>query len=224
MCKILLLTFLLGITASTAIAQDPVQVDSKHYKILFENDQVRVLKIHYNPKEKSVMHEHPASVVVFLSNSKNRFTLADGTTTDNAGKAGQVGYSEAEKHLPENVGSTPVNAILVELKGEPATTSTKVDLDPVEVDPEHHKVEIENDRVRVLRIKFKPHDKTREHEHPDAVAIFLTSGPSKFTLADGKTREASRKAGEAVWAAGEKHMVENPGNKPAEVILVELKK
>ncbi len=54
MRRVFFLTFF-AITAPIALAQDPVNVDAKHYKVMFENDQVRVLKIHYNPKEKSVM-------------------------------------------------------------------------------------------------------------------------------------------------------------------------
>ena len=46
-------------TAAPAMAQDPAKVDAKHYKLEFENDQVRVLRITYGPGEKSVMHEHP---------------------------------------------------------------------------------------------------------------------------------------------------------------------
>jgi quercetin dioxygenase-like cupin family protein len=205
-----------------ALAQDPVQVDAKHYKVMLDNDQVRVLRIHYNPKEKSVMHEHPASVVVFLSTSKTKFTLPDGTATTDTGKAGAVRFSEAGKHLPENVGTTPVDAVLVELKGQPGSASA-VALDPVKVDPTRHKVELENDRVRVLRIKFKPHDKTKRHEHPNGVAIYLTDTKAKFALADGKTREGGGKRGEATWAVAEKHIVTSMSAKPAEIILVELK-
>jgi quercetin dioxygenase-like cupin family protein len=207
--------------APTALAQDPVKVDAKHYKVLLENDQVRVLRINYKPKEKSVMHEHPANVVVFLGSSQAKFTLADGSATEASPKAGEVGFGEAVKHLPENIGSTPVDAVLVELKGKAAMSS--ITLDPVKVDPEHHKVEFENDRVRVLRINFKPHDKTKEHDHPNGVAIFLTDVKAKFALGDGKTREGSNKRGEAIWAAAERHAVENVGSKSAEVILVELK-
>jgi quercetin dioxygenase-like cupin family protein len=205
-----------------ALAQDPVQVDAKHYTVMLENDQVRVLRIHYNPKEKSVMHEHPASVVVFLSTSKTKFTLPDGTATTDTGKAGAVRFSEAGKHLPENVGTTPVEAVLVELKGKSGMSSA-VALDPVKVDPTRHKVELENDRVRVLRIKFKPNDKTKEHEHPNGVAIYLTDTKAKFTLADGKTREGGGKRGEATWAVAEKHIVTSMSATPAEIILVELK-
>jgi quercetin dioxygenase-like cupin family protein len=222
MRRVLFLTFL-WIAAPVALAQDPVKVDGKHYKVMLENDQVRVLRIHYNPKEKSVMHEHPASIVVFLNDNQSKFTLPDGSTMDAGGKSGEVRFSEAGKHLPENVGKTPVEAILVELKGKPGMASSAVAMDPVKVDPAHHKVEFENDRVRVLRINFTPHDKTKQHEHPNGVAIYLTDAKAKFTLADGKTREGGGKRGEVTWAAAEKHTVEKTGDKPAEIILVELK-
>jgi len=221
MRRVLFLTFI-ALAAPMALAQDPVKVDANHYKVMFENDQVRVLRIHYNPKEKSVMHEHPASVVVFLSNSKTRFTLPDGSATTEAGKAGQVRFSEAGKHLPEDIGATPVEAVLVELKGKSGMGSA-VALDPVKVDPTRHKVEVENDKVRVLRIKIKAGDTTKQHEHPNAVAIFLTDVKTRFTRGDGTTREGTNKRGEAIWAAGEKHTVHNVAGRPAEIILVELK-
>ena len=41
-------------------AQDAVKVDPKHYTVVSENDQVRILKVHYGAHEKSVMHSHPA--------------------------------------------------------------------------------------------------------------------------------------------------------------------
>ena len=73
-----------------AVAQDPTVVDAKHYKVMFENDQVRVLKITYGPKEKSVMHEHPNAVAVFLTDGQIKFELPDGKTQDAAVKAGDA--------------------------------------------------------------------------------------------------------------------------------------
>ena len=52
--------------AGSALAQDPAKVDSNHYKVVFENEDVRVLRIPYGPGEKSVMHYHPYAVAVFL--------------------------------------------------------------------------------------------------------------------------------------------------------------
>jgi quercetin dioxygenase-like cupin family protein len=104
------------LAGAPAIAQDPIKVDAKHYKVEFENEQVRVLRITYSPHEKSVMHHHPASVAVFLTDGQTRFTMPDGKTQDAAAKAGSVQWSEAGKHLPENVGDKPFELILVELK------------------------------------------------------------------------------------------------------------
>jgi quercetin dioxygenase-like cupin family protein len=101
-----------------AMAQDPVKVDSKHYKVEFENDQVRVLRITYGPHEKSVMHEHPANVAVFLTDANAKFTMPDGKTTAADVKAGTVKWDAGGKHLPENVGDKPMEVILVELKGK----------------------------------------------------------------------------------------------------------
>ena len=110
------------LAAAVATAQDPIKVDAKHYKVEFENDKVRVLRITYGPHEKSVMHHHPGSVAVFLTDGQSRFTMPDGKTQDAPVKAGSIQWSEAGKHLPENVGDKPFELILVELKtkGAPA--------------------------------------------------------------------------------------------------------
>ncbi len=94
---------------------DPVGVDPDHYTVEFENDQVRVLRITYGPGEKSTMHEHRDGVVVFLTDAKTKFTLADGEREE-AGQAGQVNWAEGEQHLPENIGDAPMEVILIELK------------------------------------------------------------------------------------------------------------
>jgi hypothetical protein len=105
----------LGFT-TTALAQDPVKVDPKHYTLVSENDQVRILKVHYGAHEKSVMHSHPASVAVPLTDSMAKFTLPDGKTQDMTMKKGEAMYTEAGAHLPENTGDKPFDLILVELK------------------------------------------------------------------------------------------------------------
>lgn len=115
---------LLGASAllagAAASAQDAVKVDAKHYKVEFENDQVRVLRITYGPHEKSAMHSHPAGVVVFLNDAHAKFTMLDGKTQDVVAKAGTVQWSEPTTHLPENLGDKGFEVIQVELKTKPA--------------------------------------------------------------------------------------------------------
>ncbi len=120
MKHIFFLLCFLCVTAVSAMAQDAVKADPKHYTVEFENDQVRVLRIRYGPHEKSVMHKHPAGVAIFLTDSNTRFTFADGRTEERPGKAGQVLESAAETHLPENLSDQPFEVIQVELKAVPA--------------------------------------------------------------------------------------------------------
>jgi quercetin dioxygenase-like cupin family protein len=119
MRQAILAVLLLVAAAIPALAQDPTKVDAKHYKVEFENDQVRVLRITYPPGEKSVMHEHPGAVAVFLNDVKGQFTLPDGTKVPNDAKAGSAIWTEAGKHLPENLGTKPFELILVEIKTKP---------------------------------------------------------------------------------------------------------
>ena len=114
--RLLLLMMLTVLCAAPAYAQDAVKVDPKHYKVEFENDQVRVLRITYGPGEKSVMHNHPASVAVFLSDASARFGLPDGTSQDMAMKAGSTQWNDAGTHLPQSTNKKSFELILVELK------------------------------------------------------------------------------------------------------------
>ncbi|MCI0454623.1 MAG: cytoplasmic protein [Candidatus Dadabacteria bacterium] len=118
--SVLLTTLALIFATETATAQDPVKVDPKHYKVEFENDQVRVLRISYGPHEKSVMHEHPDSIDIFLTDLYVKFTLPDGKTEEMRAKAGETRWIPGGKHLPENLSDQPLEVILVELKTMPA--------------------------------------------------------------------------------------------------------
>ena len=109
-------------------AQDAVKVDPKHYTVLSENDQVRILKVHYGPHEKSVMHSHPATVAVFLTDGNGQFGYPDGKKEDFTAKAGDAQYGAAATHLPENTGDKGMDLIVVELKAQaapPAKTEMK---------------------------------------------------------------------------------------------------
>jgi quercetin dioxygenase-like cupin family protein len=95
---------------------DPAKVDSKHYQVLLENDRVRVLRIHYAPGEKSVMHAHPENLAVFLGDGHAKFTAPDGKTEERSWKAGEVLQAPAEQHLPENISDKPIEAVVIEFK------------------------------------------------------------------------------------------------------------
>ena len=97
-------------------AADPVRVDSKHYKVEFENERVRVVRVSIGPRERSPMHSHPDAVQVFLTDVHAKFAFPNGTTQDLQAKAGQAAWAAAFTHEPENLENKPLELILVELK------------------------------------------------------------------------------------------------------------
>jgi quercetin dioxygenase-like cupin family protein len=121
MRQVVMVAAALAASVTLALAQDPVKVDPKHYKVEFENEQVRVLRITYGPGEKSVMHDHPANVAVFLTDIQGKFTQPDGKSQKVDWKAGMIKWDSGGEHLPENAGDKPFELIVVELKSKPAT-------------------------------------------------------------------------------------------------------
>ncbi len=98
------------------MAGDAISVAPDHYKVLLENDRVRVLETVYGPGQASNMHSHPDTVVIVLTAAKGKFTLQDGQTVDFDMKAGESMFVDAQDHTVENTEASELRAILVELK------------------------------------------------------------------------------------------------------------
>jgi hypothetical protein len=95
---------------------DAVSADPNHYSVSFENDVVRLLRVKYGAGEKSVMHRHSASCVIFLTDQTFDFTLPDGTTEPASVPAGALGCGDGNIHLPENTAADAAEFIMVEFK------------------------------------------------------------------------------------------------------------
>src|SRR6266436_3946124 len=213
-----------ALSAVAAFAQDVVQLAPDQVNVVFENDRVRVLHFNEPGHSKLPMHSHPAYVTVGFTTDHSKYTLADGKMSDEHTKTDDVTYSKAITHAYLKLSGEASESVMVELKKPGAAAAAKTTLDPVKVDPKHYKVVIDNDQVRVLRGKYGPHEKSVMHEHPASVAVFVTDGHTNFTLPDGTSQDANGKAHDAVWADAGKHLPENVGDKPTEVIVIELKK
>jgi quercetin dioxygenase-like cupin family protein len=103
--------------AATALAQDPVKVSPGTHKVLLENDKVRVLDVRVKPGQKVPMHSHPDFIVYALNDFKVKFTYPDGKTAEAEGKAGTATWKDAESHAGENLGTTELHVLNIELKG-----------------------------------------------------------------------------------------------------------
>lgn len=105
-----------GSSSVEAPGPDPTVVDADHYTAEFENDWVRVVRIAYGPGEESVMHFHPDSVAVFLTDHLVQMTMPDGSTEEISAKAGETIFVAAGEHLPKNISDSAWELVLVELK------------------------------------------------------------------------------------------------------------
>ena len=99
---------------------DPLVVGPNIYKLVFENDQVRVLDVHFKVGDKIAEHSHPNHFVYVLEAGTIKISHPDGTSQTIEGKVGDVVWVNAETHSAENIGTTAFHALVVELKKNPA--------------------------------------------------------------------------------------------------------
>ena len=100
---------------------DPTATNPDHYKVIFENDQVRILEYRDQPGDRTTPHEHPNSVMVTLSSFSRRLYSGD-AERDVELSAHKASWLPAQQHSGHNIGETPTHVIFVELKYSAAAT------------------------------------------------------------------------------------------------------
>ncbi len=95
---------------------DAVKVAPDIYKVVLENDEVRVLEVQLKQGSKSEMHSHPRSVAICLNDQRLKFTFPNGKSEDAELKRGQAVWLDGLSHAVENKGTEYANSVVVELK------------------------------------------------------------------------------------------------------------
>lgn len=104
--------------AGSPFADDAVRLDPKHNEVLLDNQLVRVVRVHFPPGESGPMVDKRARVIIMLTDSHATVTLPDGHSEVRDGKTGTVSFSKAGRQATNNVGTTPLENIVVELKSK----------------------------------------------------------------------------------------------------------
>ena len=216
----MLFTLTLAVPALAQDDLDSVKVDPTHHQVVFESEQVRVLRWVIPAGDKTLNHSHPNNLNISLTDYNGKVTTPDGKTNEAHFQAGSAAWRKGGTHLVENIGKEPMEGILVEPK-KPASARPAGSQDPVVVDPKHQKVEFENQQIRVIRERQL--GSFPMHGHPDNVQVLLTDMNATLTTADGKTQAVTGKAGEVRWRPATQHSGKILGDKPVEQILVEMK-
>ena len=208
------------LTGSTGLAQDPVKVSPQNYHVVIDNPQVRVLHVVAAPGEKTAMHEHPDNVTVLLTDGNMKFTDGDGKSQSQEMKAGQAMWSARQKHMGANAGTSPLEAIVVELKGSappkatlpasrPNTTMTRL---------------VENPRADVYRITADAAFKETPATTHDYDQVVIALAPSTFSIEVGGKTTTTWKRGDALFIGrGQPHQAQSTSGKPQDFIIVAIK-
>lgn len=222
-------TAALAATPNRALCQqnagiDPVAVSPTNYKVVLENEHVRVVEYGLNPGERDNWHTHPPKVLYILTGGTIRIFLPDSSSFDSEEKAGHAVWGNAvSRHSVQNIGNTPLRTVLVEPKGSDFATAPREE-DPAVVNPESITVRLENDSVRVMEAVLPPGFKEKLHKHPGYVMYILDGGSVRLHMADGRTRDSGFKAGNVFFSDPITHWAENTGSTTIRVLIVELRR
>ena len=115
-----------GITTD-ALAQDAAAADPRSFRVVLENERVRVLEYRSGPGFSVCgqgVHYHPERVTVTLTDAKVKVTNAEGKSVVREFPAGQVFFAPAELHATENIGGSGTRIYIIELKSKDWKPST----------------------------------------------------------------------------------------------------
>jgi quercetin dioxygenase-like cupin family protein len=177
-----------------------------------DTDQARAVVATEQPHRPGDMHEHNTNrIQIYLDAGRMAFTSPGGKVETVAFRAGEVRWSPAgTRHTSENVSDHAFQLVDIELRNHPRPF-TPSDLDPLKTDPKHYSLEFENDQVRVLRVRFGPHEKGARHDHRlNHIVVYLTD-------------HAKGPAGTVKIEGPDVHSEENPLDHAVERIAVDLK-
>lgn len=103
--------------AQPSTAPDPTVSDGDKYRVLFENESVRVLRYHDEPGQRTHMHHHPHAFLMYaLAPFRRQLTFPDGKRVERVFAADEIAWVPAQTHLGENIGSGPTDGLIIELK------------------------------------------------------------------------------------------------------------
>jgi hypothetical protein len=213
-------------------SKDPLKVAPQAYKLEFENEWVRVMRVRYEAGEKLAEHYHTErpSAYVYLNDAgpvifKHK-DLPYGDIKRAAVKAGsfRVYRGVKEVHAVENPSDTASEFLRVEFKTEPLNQNSlrgKFHREPVSPGENAHKVQFENEQIRITRLVIAQHKSMDQSTNATEPALLVALTKSK--LQKGRSR-VNLEIGKTRWlGAGQQEELENASDAPVELLRFEFK-
>ena len=205
---------------SSVAAQDPLKVAPESYKLEFENDWVRVVRVHYGPRARIPAHNHPrwGTAYVYLNDgpevSFKHIGGDRGVIKRPPTKAGGFRLYKAvrEVHEVENLSDTPSDFLRVEFKTKPAGESTfrgRYYREVYLTTENYQKVQFENEQIRITRIICAANQaiELASTSGQPTLLVAITSGHVSVSDQKGLATQLDIKPGETKWFGHQR-----PGN------------
>jgi hypothetical protein len=235
--KILSFVAILCLLSISAVAQDPLKTLPHAYKLEFENDWVKVVRVRYAPHEKLPAHEHTAtaSAYVYLNDGGpvvfNHIDKSYGAVTRPATKAGSFRLYRGlqELHEVENKSDLPSEFLRVEFKTDPVNEKTLMGRYYREGYPageNFQKVQFENEQIRITRLVCAPGKKIEFSTNSTEPTLLIALSPAQLKAKQnkGKAEQLKLGLGQTRWIAfNQQGQLENIGDAPAEMLRFDFK-
>lgn len=231
------LSIILLLLAVAASAQDPLKIAPRAYKLEFENEWVKVVRVHYGPLEKIPAHDHTerAAAYIYLNDGGpvifKHIGLAYGAVTRPATKAGSFRLYKGlkEVHEVENTSDLPSDFLRVEFKTlmvDEKTLRGRFHREPWPAGENYQKAQFEDEQIRVTRLVCAPGKRFDVPAGASGPALLITLAPARLSVIEpkGKAPKLKLGLGQTGWQpAGKQAQLESFGGAPAELLRFEFK-
>ena len=228
--RLLIAISLLAVSAS---AQDPLKTLPKAYKLQFENEWVKVVRVHYEPREKLPAHAHTetAAAYVYLNDGGpvlfNHIDQVYGPVTRQPTKAGsfRLYHAVQELHEVENKSDLPSDFLRVEFKTEPLNPRSlygRFYREQYPAGENFQKVQFQNEQIRITRLVCAPGKKLDVSTSPGEPTLLIALTPTQLKV--NKSARINLDLGQSRWVdLNKQEQLENTGNSPAEILRFDFK-
>jgi hypothetical protein len=231
------LSIIILLFAGAASAQDPLKIATQAYKLEFENEWVKVVRVHYGPREKIPAHDHTemAAAYVYLNDGGpvifKHIGLAYGAVTRPATKAGGFRLYKAikEVHEVENTSDLPSDFLRVEFKTRMVDEKAlrgRYHREPWPAGENYQKVQFEDEQIRVTRLVCAAGKRLDVPAGASGPALLIALSPARLSVIEpkGKAPKLKLGLGHTGWQpAGKQAQLESPDGAPAELLRIEFK-
>ena len=233
-CRVAVIVCLIAVNVS---AQDPFKVAPQAYKLQFENESVKVVRVHYAPREKIASHDHPkrGTIYVYLKDGgpvrfihvgSEPYSLVRPPIKANGFR---LARAVTESHEVENLSDITSDYLRIELMTDPVDDKSfrgRFPLEPHAQDKSFQKVAFENEQVRIVRVFCAADQTFNVTKNLSLPALLVAFSPVQFKVTkNGRTNSRMELGmGETKWLEGaSQEPIIYSGKQPVELPRIEFK-